>query len=422
MPSNRDLAACKRFYAKGGYVRSPSNNLDRLEQELGYVGQYYADGGKVEWKAKLDAMIRKASKPDDTIINQNLRDQNEFLSPPGPREGKSAYADGGVTLPNLPSKGVPQRGPMHYGSDEEGMAGGGEFLRWVKNLASHASPSEQSAINAVRKHGEDTGREMLVMGNRNEPNYSTAYGTKTRVDLPHFYKDWIAQGDAPLFTAHNHPTYSTVPSEGDINVWANSQRIPAISSLSSDPGRQAMWIAGTKGPHDLSVMEPIDKNKDKRFAALLGGQDVHVDRDWAAMQNVPNWRGLWDRFHDFTNNKYLFEPEDARRGAASMYEHGIMADRLSERLPLHFDPAAPIAQKGTDTIGEVWPEWLKYLKSKDAMPYAEGGKVDDLELAYNSQYFGDGGRVHHRHHKGPIEIDTETRKWLAYAGLLGGVT
>ena len=48
----------------------------------------------------------------------------------------------------------------------------------------------------------------------------------------------------------------------------------------------------------------------------------------------------------------------------------------------------------TGTIGDVWPEWLNYLRSKDSMPYAEGGKVDD----------------------------EQKRRWLLYAGFLNDGT
>lgn len=284
------------------------------------------------------------------------------------------YAEGGdVHLPNLPSKGVPQSGPMHYGSDEEGFAEGG-FLRWIKNLSSHATDAERSAIADVRGHARVTGNEKLILGNRFAPNRISTLGDYRSAPLPENYDDWIRQGaDAPIFSAHSHPQGSTAPSAGDINVWSNN-----LSQLAfQDPthfSRQAMWIAGTKGPSDLSVMEPVGKGAEARWNAIGPALDTHMRRD----MSHSNAAKLWDHWHDFTNNKYLFQPTDIRQEAARMYEQGVLADRLSQHLPLHFDPDTPISTMPgeTGTIGEVWPEWLNYLRSKDSMPYAEGGKVD----------------------------------------------
>jgi hypothetical protein len=63
----------------------------------------YADGGLViahddpvkNWRAEREDMIRRAATPDNSRIDERLREQNELLSPPGRREGSTAYQGGG---------------------------------------------------------------------------------------------------------------------------------------------------------------------------------------------------------------------------------------------------------------------------------------------------------------------------------------
>jgi hypothetical protein len=68
----------------------------------------FAGGGSVDkaWREKRDAMIARAAKPDDTNIDRSLREQNDYLSPPGAPTGREqafrrggtvrGYADGGT--------------------------------------------------------------------------------------------------------------------------------------------------------------------------------------------------------------------------------------------------------------------------------------------------------------------------------------
>lgn len=305
----------------------------------------------------------------------------------------AAYAEGGVTLPNLPSKGVPQSGPMHYGSDEEGFAEGGQFLRFVKNLVGQMTPTESVAADFVRKHAADTGKEALVYGRRDVPYSGVALGTERAVKLP---EDWIQNirkgPDYPLFTAHSHPRETPTPSAGDLNVWSNIN--DATKGIPQDQlARQFMWITGAKGTNDLSVLEPATREIGRRAQDVTMANDVNMRR----LAGTPSMRkemyGMLGDVADDYFGKYTM-PNSERHAAISNLEQGVFGNRLSQYVPLHYDPLAPVISSRDATIGDLWPEAVDYLNSKGFQPYAEGGKVDD----------------------------EQKRRWLLYAGFLNDGT
>jgi len=42
-----------------------------------------------------EAAMRRAATPDTSDLDRRLREQNELIAPPGPREGSTAYNRGG---------------------------------------------------------------------------------------------------------------------------------------------------------------------------------------------------------------------------------------------------------------------------------------------------------------------------------------
>lgn len=322
------------------------------------------------------------------------------------------YAKGGpVDLPNLPSKGVPQSGPMHYGSDEDGYAEGGDvrgyaeggkFLRFVRDLLKTATPTESVATDFVRQHAADTGKEALIYGRRDVPYSDVALGTDRSVRLPPNWIDEIRKGsDYPLFTAHSHPRETPTPSSGDLNVWANIN--DATKNVPQDQlARQYMWITGRKGPNDLSVIEPAVKEIGRRTQDVTMANDVHMRR---LAPNSTSRKEMYDLLGQVTDAYFGKNtmPNSERHAAIVNLEQGILGNRLSQYVPLHYDPSAPVVAARDATIGDLWPEAVDYLNSKGFSPYAKGGKVDDLMLAYNSQYYANGGQVDHKVSKDSVD-------------------
>lgn len=364
MQQNRNIDPFRRFYSKGGYAPAPSpSRLKDVERAL-YASQYYEDGGEVD-----------------------------------------------------------------------GYAGGGKFYRWVKGLASNnSSDAERKAMDFVADYGRKTGDEALVVGNQFDPTLSEALitkGDRNSAPLPARYSDFM-MNNSDVFSAHDHTHGHVSPSEGDVGVWGNY--LARFAGVPSDAiGRQSMWIKGIQGPHDTSYMEPAAADVSRRVAQMTNANEIFARRGMVSPETRHRYlAGLTDYMLDTFPIDHF---DDARKATRRQIGHALdgaySANRLSEHLPLYLDPQTKLHANIPDTIGDRWPDLLDYLGKRDVVPYAEGGPVqtsseemgrpDDLELAYASQYYGGGGRVHKRH-KSAIEEDTINRMWLALAGLMGGVT
>lgn len=390
MPQPPDFDACRKFYAKGGYAEAPSGKLDRLERELGYVSQHYAAGG-------------------------------------------------GVDLPHLPNS-MPQSGPMHYGSDEMAEGGevplaaglgGGRFLRWIENLAGGMTSGEKRAADEVTQYAKNTGKEMMAVGNRfDDPDkFLRSFGNEDSVAFPPGYAD-VLMNNRDVFTVHPHPTGQPVPSEGDVRGWANNIR--SLRSVPNDAvGRQHMWITAPHGASDLSYLEPAKINAVDRYETQLKPDSLMRMRRYMSTPAHTDFRKATQEYAQAALLRPLGIDKDKELEAMNQLAFGYLADRTSEHLPLHLDPKT---QLGPDfpghTTGDVWPDYLKYLEGKGIRPYAEGGPVmtpsdemgqpSELELAYNSQFFSEGGKVRH-HPKSAIETDTIDRLWQLLGNIMGGV-
>jgi len=268
---------------------------------------------------------------------------------------------------------------------------GQNAIRWIQNLLGQATTPEKEMIANVRKHAEDTGNEKIMIGStwpRVIPETLSRTGGPHSVGFPKGYNRFMVKAGkegAEVSSAHPHPTGLAVPSAGDLAVWANwknypGTRYPGTMYPADKIARQRMWITGNRGPDDLTMVDPMP----------------YTGRDY---QTVEQMRSDWGRFNrresdvygsqykDMINGRIEDFTRDWRLNPHQMQEvyRGMrvapLAHRIADQAPLHMDPASRLISDRPDLpLGDVWPEWMRYLDKRDIdMFKAEGGQVEGFQ-------------------------------------------
>jgi len=273
-------------------------------------------------------------------------------------------------------------------------------IQWIKGLLGHGTPAEQAAVRNVRQHMLDTGNEKLIIGPTGGPadlsNTLSNTGGPRSVEWPSGHQQWnqrmAAQGE-PIYSAHAHPMRSTVvPSQGDLANWAKDYYVTDLKKqgtyVAPDKyARENMWIAGAKDPNLVSLMPPLEYGK---YADTYETLRKIKDADAKYKMNLykDQATGKWPMgattfsvdFQDFAKPwlKKL-SPEQQSEAYGNM-AHGLLANKLAEAAPLFMDPKGTLVRGHDLPIGDLWPEFQKYVdKIGNPIFKAEGGQIEHFQ-------------------------------------------
>ncbi len=340
-----------------------------ISQKVGREFDHFDDGGQVDdsWLWDDAQQMDDGGQPDDDVQVAEVakprhgrggprprriaREQLEMFAPDAPRA--TVYPD---TRSGRDPIGVgpwPTKPYMDYKSflgdlprrDADRGTGRVEFVPDLKGVFGNPS---RDAVDAVRRATEQTGKEAFMFGAPDVTSGLTL-GEHNYVLPSSGYNKFARRYASPFFNVHTHPSGTMSPSVDDLRFHAGE----------GVPGTNHMLIEAMGGP-DNRVM--------------VGPHGVQIDD---AMKYFPvnDQQGL-NTWKDLNKQHGLNETDMTMGGA-------LKDEWLARRgLPMYVDQAArPNFASGTpysNTVQEMLPEYLKYLRSTNALPYnfKRGGYLD----------------------------------------------
>jgi proteasome lid subunit RPN8/RPN11 len=246
------------------------------------------------------------------------------------------------------------------------QTGGKGAVKFVKNLYEALSPEKREALDRIAKVTGKTKNEALIFGTEGEGLAGLSAltpGTATSVKMPEWASQFVYDAQdkgLPWFSAHTHPTGDPQPSLPDLSAWR-----------AHPPHAGSMLIHGVP---NRSVLE---------MGALRPDQE-DVGTSLVKAKAALNARMVPPEVSDFALGSGL-RPITPTREASSTLLNTLdrvpildMAARLGVPVQLSADMNVPGAKPG-NLVGDVYPEFLKYMRSKnvngDIFGYDKGGSV-----------------------------------------------